>query len=189
MRNKDTFLALGCIIIGFAYRLIPGHPSNVTPVATMALVGGMYMSRKWLAFVAPILALYVGDLILNNTILRGFYPEHSGLVLWSDYMAFNILAMAATVGIGFLLMRKATSTKILAGGLAASILFFFVTNFGSWLTMPIYPKTIGGLLSCLGAGIPFFRNTLIGNFVFVIAFIGAIDFWRKSAKSSYLAKV
>ena len=161
MKRKDLFLALTCIIIGFAYRLIPGHPSNITPVAAMALIGGMYISRRTLAFVAPILALYLGDLVLNNTILRSFFPDHSGLVLWSDYMAFNILAMIATVIIGIILSKSNALSKILGGGITSSVAFFVITNMGAWLTTIIYPKTLTGLLACFTAGIPFFQNTLL----------------------------
>ncbi len=189
MKRKDLFLALTCIIIGFAYRLIPGHPSNITPVAAMALIGGMYISRRTLAFVAPILALYLGDLVLNNTILRSFFPDHSGLVLWSDYMAFNILAMIATVIIGIVLSKSNALSKILGGGITSSVAFFVITNMGAWLTTIIYPKTLTGLLACFTAGIPFFQNTLLSNFLFITLFVTTIEIVRKYVTKGDLASV
>jgi len=189
MKRKDMFLALTCIIIGFAYRLIPGHPSNITPVAAMALIGGMYISRSLLAFVAPILALYLGDLVLNNTVLRSFYPDHSGLVLWSDYMTFNIMAMIVTVVLGIVLSKSNALGKIIGGGLMSSLAFFVITNFGSWLTTIIYPKTITGLMACFTAGIPFFQNTLMGNFLFLTLFVTAIEMAKKYVLKGDLASV
>ena len=178
MKNKDIILAMGCILIGFAYRLIPNHPPNFTPVAAMALVGGMYMNKRLLAFLAPLAALYIGDLILNNTILRSFFTEQTGFILWSEYMTFTYLAILATVAIGILLRHNGVSTKIVAGGLFSSVLFFLVTNFGSFLTLPMYPKTGVGLIACYEAAIPFFRNTLVGNYVFGTIFIGGIELIR-----------
>ena len=178
MKNKDILLAFSCILIGFIYRLIPGHPANFTPVAAMALVGGLYIDRRWIAFLIPIIALYMGDLILNNTILRSFYPEQTGFILWNKYMIFNFLAMGLTVGLGILLKNNRTSTKMVAGGLFASVVFYLITNLGSWISLPMYPKTGAGLLASYTAGIPFFRSTLIGNMAFAIVFIGSIEMMR-----------
>lgn len=175
MKNRDFILAFVFIIIGFAYRLIPHHPPNFTPVAAMALVGGMYMNRKVLAIMVPFIALYLSDLILNNTINRGFFTEQTGLILWSKYMFYTYGAMLCTVILGMILSNRSAGIKILAGGLVASVLFFLVTNFGSWLTLPMYPKSSAGLLMSYEAAIPFFQYTLIGNLVFVTIFVGSIE--------------
>lgn len=155
MKNRDLFLAFGFILIGFAYRLIPNHPPNATPVAAMALVGGMYLNRKVMAFLVPIIALYLGDLILNNTINRSFFPNIEGTVLWSDYMLYGYGAFLLTVVLGMMLTKKSSGMKIIAGGLISSVLFFVVTNFGSWLTIPTYPKTPAGLLLCYELAVRF----------------------------------
>lgn len=168
-------MAFVFIIVGFAYRLIPHHPPNFTPVAAMALVGGIYMNRKALAFMVPFIALFLSDLILNNTINRGFFMEQTGMILWADYMPFTYGAMMATVALGMILTNRSAGIKILAGGLIASVLFFLVTNFGSWLTWPMYPKSPAGLLMSYEAAIPFFQLTLIGNLVFVTIFVGSIE--------------
>jgi hypothetical protein len=41
-----------------------------------------------------------------------------------------------------------------------------VTNFGVWATGG-YPPTFGGLVECYVAAIPFFRNTVVGDLVYV----------------------
>jgi hypothetical protein len=44
--------------------------------------------------------------------------------------------------------------------------FFLVTNFLVWLRGTTYPQTLEGLLTCYLAGVPFYRQTLVGDLVF-----------------------
>lgn len=175
MKQKDLLIVIICILIGFIYRLIPGTPHNFTPIGAMALTGGLYVSRKSLALLIPLVALFASDLILNNTLNRVFFPDHTGMVFFADYMIWSYLAFALTVGIGILLFRQKAMSKILVGSFGATVLFFIMTNFGTWLTSAIYPKTAAGLLLCFEAGIPFLQNTLISNLIFVGIFVGSIE--------------
>ena len=63
--------------------------------------------------------------------------------------------------------------KTAAGaGLAASILFFVVTNFGVWALDSLYPRTLEGLVICYVAAIPFFANTLAGTLFYTAVLFG-----------------
>ena len=65
--NHARLLALlSAILAAAALRLVP-HPPNFTPIGAMALFSGAYLGRRGLAFVAPIAALLLSDLVL------GFY--------------------------------------------------------------------------------------------------------------------
>ena len=86
MKQRDLLIVVTCILIGFIYRLIPGTPHNFSPIAAMALTGGLYVSRRSLALLIPLVALFASDLILNNTINRVFFTKHTGAVLFADYM-------------------------------------------------------------------------------------------------------
>lgn len=187
MKNKDFVLALACILIGFVYRLIPGYPANITPVAAMALVGGLYLNRKALAFLIPIVALFASDFILNNTINRGFFSDHSGIVLFDTYMYWTYGAFLLTVVLGIVLARSKSTSKIIVGGVGASVLFFILSNIGAWISMPMYPKDITGLAACFTAAIPFFRNTILGNLVFASIFVGSIEYLRSYNPGKQLA--
>ncbi|NNK90138.1 MAG: hypothetical protein HKO89_05970, partial [Saprospiraceae bacterium] len=85
MKVNNFFLVVSLIIIAAIYRLLP-HPPNATPVGAMALMGGLYIGRKHLAFILPIVALFLSDLVINNTISRPFLTEQTGFVIFSDYM-------------------------------------------------------------------------------------------------------
>ena len=65
--NHARLLALlSAIVAAAALRLVP-HPPNFTPIGAMALFSGAYLGRRAIAFVAPLGALLLSDLVL------GFY--------------------------------------------------------------------------------------------------------------------
>ena len=161
--NKKQLLiryasALLLIVVAAFSRLIP-HPANFTAVAAIALFGGVYLDRK-IAFVVPVVAMFVSDYVI------GFY----GGMFWV-YGSFALIGL-----IGLWLKNHKTPMAILGGTLAGSIIFFFVTNFGEWL-MPtsIYAHTWAGLVECFVMAIPFFRNTVSGDLLFVTAMFGAYE--------------
>jgi len=156
MDNKARLLALlVAIFAAAAMRLLP-HPPNFSPIAAMALFSGAYLSRQTLAFVAPIAALLLSDLVL------GFYPE----------VIFVYLSVALTVLIGWLISKRKTAVRVGAAAVASSLLFYAVTNFGVWLVVDLYPKTLPGLAACYVAAIPFFQNTLAGDLFFTALLFG-----------------
>jgi len=185
MKNRDVLLAFVFITIGFIYRLIPVHIPNFTPVAAMALVGGMYMGRKSLALLVPVAALYLSDIILNNYVFKAAFTGETGFILWADYMYFTYGAMLIAVVIGMFLAKKSVGSKILVGGLLSSLTFYAFADFGSWLTLPMYPKTIAGLMASYVNGFPFFLATLLGNIVFAAIFIGCIEYMKQSKEASF----
>jgi len=71
-----------------------------------------------------------------------------------------------------------------APGLAASILFFVVTNFGVWALDSLYPRTLEGLVICYVAAIPFFANTLAGTLFYTAVLFGGVP-WSKFAHMFY----
>jgi hypothetical protein len=61
---------------------------------------------------------------------------------------------------------------VVGAALASSVLFFIVTNFGTWLVSGMYPLTGGGLAACYVAGIPFFQNTAVGDLFYCAVLFG-----------------
>ena len=148
--------ALIAIILGAALsRLIP-HPPNLTSVTAVALFGGAYFSDRRLAFLVPLAALFLSDLVL------GFY-HHMEIV----YASFALI-----VCIGLWLQKNRSPLHIAGAALASSVLFFLLTNFGVWAFGSLYPMTLNGLIACYVAAIPFFRNTLLGDLLYTIVLFG-----------------
>ena len=146
--NTSRLLAiLLAILSAGALRLVP-HPPNFTPIGAMALFSGAYLGRRGLiAFAAPL-----GAMLLSDTMI-GF---HSGLL-------FVYASIAAIVVIGWLALQRRSPLRIGAAAVAGSVLFFIVTNFGTWAVSGMYPLTASGLAACYVAAIPFFQNTLAGD--------------------------
>lgn len=146
---------LSAILVAAALRLVP-HPPNFSPIGAMALFGGAYFGRRALAFAAPLGALLLSDAIL------GF---HSGVPYVYGSVALVVL-------LGWAVAKRMTALTIAGAALASSILFFAVTNFGTWATGEIYPPTLAGLAACYVAAIPFFQNTLAGDLFFSALLFG-----------------
>lgn len=168
-----TGILLLMILMAALSRLLP-HPDNVTPVGAMALFGGAYFSRKYLAFLVPLLAMWLSDLVLNNLIYARLYPDYyEGFVWMGNLWVYASFVLIGIVGIR--LLKKVSVRKLVGASLIGSILFFLVTNFGSWMVDPMYPKTTSGLLAAYGAGIPFFRNTLLGDLLYCGVLFGVFE--------------
>lgn len=172
--SKENYLAvIGIIIVAAVSRLLP-HPPNVTPVSGMALLGAAYLTKKYLAFLMPFIALFVSDFIINNTIARIYFTEVEGLVIWQDYMLFTYLGFAAMILIGFYMKNKKKSLGLVTGTtILATLAFFVISNFGDWMGGFLYPKTIGGLITCYVAAVPFLINSILGNIFFAFVLFGA----------------
>jgi hypothetical protein len=163
MLNARFFTILGITLSAAAMRLLP-HPPNMTPIAAMALFGGVYFTNRKIAFLVPLAAMYLSDLAL------GFFVYDFGW--FHPFMPFVYASFAVTVCLGLLIRRRLTLLTVGGAALTSSVLFFIVTNFGVWLVDNLYLKTIAGLLSCYVAGIPFFRNTLMGNAFYTLVLFG-----------------
>ena len=163
---------LTIIFAGAFMRLIPHWP-NFTPIAAIALFGGAYMNRKYMAFLVPLAAMLVSDLIL------GFH-----VTMPAVYLSF-----VATVGIGLLIARKPNLLNIAGASLSASLLFFVVTNFGSWLGSPYYPQTFTGLMEAYAAGLVFFNNGSQGISFLVNSVLGDLFFNGLFFGAFYLARL
>jgi len=151
-----TVLALALILLAAALRIAP-HPWNFTPVGAMALFSGALLKDRRLAFLFPLVALFVGDIFI------GFHK-----LLPVVYASFLI-----NVGIGLWLRDRRTVARISLATLLGAIQFFLVTNFAVWWLLNSYPKTVSGLAACYLAGIPFFWNTLAGDAFYAALLFGA----------------
>ena len=143
------------IVTAAALRLVP-HPPNFSPIDAMALFSGAYLGRRWMAFAAPVAALFLSDLVL------GFY--HGMVTVYAT--------VALIVVIGWWLSSSRSPLRIAAAALAGSVTFFVITNFGMWLFSGFYPLTSAGLAACYIAAIPFFQNTVAGDLFYAALLFG-----------------
>lgn len=156
----------GLILLAAFSRLIP-HPPNFAPIGAIALFGGASFADRRIAFVVPLVAMFLSDLALG--ILSGDLSLGVHRLIPVVYGSFALI-----VCLGFWLRKRRTLVPIAGAVLASSLVFFVLTNFGVWALGSSYPKTWEGLTACYVAGIPFFRNTLLGDAVYNTVLFGGI---------------
>lgn len=169
MFNLITAVLL--ILFAAFSRLLP-HPMNFAPITAIALFGGAYLDRR-LVFIVPLIAMLISDAFI------GFY---SGF-----YWVYGALIIIGFIGLWLRnKMDEPAGKKILfIGGsaLVSSIIFFFITNFAFLYPPTMYPHTFDGIIASYAAGIPFFRNALGGDLIYVTLMFGVYELVMKmSAK-------
>ena len=153
-----TTTVIGFVLLAAVSRLLP-HPPNVAPIMAMALFGGAYLANRRLAFLLPLAAMLLSDLVIGL---------HSQLL--AVYAAFALIVL-----IGRGLQQSRTFARIAGSTLLGSVLFFVITNFGVWAVDQLYPKTWEGLAACYVAAIPFFRNALTGDVLYSALLFGGFE--------------
>lgn len=177
MMNPRFMALITMVFTGAAMRLIP-HPPNFVPIAAMALFGGAHFTQKRTAFMVPLLAMFLSDLIIT-----GGYHAMLPIV----YACFVL-----TVCLGRLIRLKKSPLTIGLTALSGSVMFFIITNLGVWMVFDFYPKTLDGLIQCYIAAIPFFRNTIAGDLVFATILFGSFALAEKyipAIRKNQLVKV
>jgi hypothetical protein len=136
-------------------------PFSFTPVVAALLYFGARMPRKqmWI----PLVMLAASGVYLSR-VTYGYPFTPDLLIIWTWYAAMMLFGGAVIKGFSPLRIGAAT--------LAGSISFFLVSNFAVWLVWNMYPKTLGGLMLCYAAGLPFFRNAIASDVFFSAAFFG-----------------
>ncbi len=155
--KEKLLLPVIIICVAALMRIFP-HVPNIAPITAMALFGGMYMERKY-ALILPLVALFLSDLFL------GF---HNTVVF--VYVSFGLVAVLGIVG-----RERKTIGRVLGMTLFSSLLFFFITNFGVWLVSGMYEKSVQGLITCFTYALPFLRNTLVGDFMYMGLLVGGYE--------------
>ena len=154
INNKNVFnhyLLPACLILVLSFsRLIP-HPWNFTPVLALGIFSGFYFRQFLLSFFIVVLAMFLGDLYL------GFH----------NTMFFTYISLSLAVLIG-LYIKRFNFKEILFSGFTSSICFYLITNFGAWITLPMYSKDLSGLINSYVLAVPFFHNTLLSTFFYLI---------------------
>jgi hypothetical protein len=151
-----------CVALTVLYTELPPayRPWNVSAIGALALFATARLGLwQGVAFTAAALALK--DFTLFQRL--GWGPNPLALVYFAGYVL-----------IGRVFLRRAASmSRPLAAAVGGGLAFFLTSNFAVWALGNYYPHSLAGLADCFAAGIPFYRNTLVGDVVFSAALFGA----------------
>ncbi len=168
---RVQFGVLSIMILSAAFcRMVP-HMLNFSPLCAIGLFGAAHFTQKWKAFLVPLLATWLSDLFINNVL----YASYNPVFVWfysGFYWQYGAYVLVILLGIG-LFKNNITLPKLVGSAIASSVLFFLISNFGSWLNNPIYTKDLAGLLTCYAAGVPFYQGTLLGDLFYSTILFGA----------------
>ena len=157
MSKQKTFIILFLSLLIIVSRLIP-HAANFSPIFALGLFIG-FLSTDWHLGFLPLLALFVSDLFL------GFYQPG---VMLTVYFSLFITILA-----GLALKKSYSYNLALSYSLVSAIIFFALTNWAVWFFGTWYSADLTGLQQSYLLAIPFFKNTLLSNFVYSAFFFGA----------------
>jgi hypothetical protein len=139
--RKETVL-VSFVLVAILMRLVP-HPPNVAPITAVALFAGTFFDKKHWAVLMPLLAMVFTDIFLGFSMITP--------VVYLSFLAITVVGM---------LFKKMNFGTVLL----SSLVFFALTNLGVWVLH--YPLTPEGLMTCFTLAIPFFINSLLGDFFF-----------------------
>jgi len=167
------FIILSLLVIAAALTralpyLIP-HIWNFTAVGALAIFAGAQFSNRGLAFIMPLAAMAISDIFIGN----GF-----SLLVYCGFTAM--------VACGFLVRNKINVSNVILASFISASVFYLITNFAFFYPITLYPHNISGILTSYAAGLPFFRNMLIGNIVFSAVLFSS--FYLLSKRYPVLAK-
>ena len=170
----------GMILLAAISRFLPiAMPSmnNFSPVGAMALFGGAYFVKKHWAFIFPMIALWLSNLVLNNVFYTKYYPTFSFGFELAVFVSF-----ALVVAIGIVVLKKVNLTNLLIANVLGTIGFFLISNFFVWAGGKMYPQTMEGFITCYTMALPFLKNTLISNLLYSAVMFGVYEYAKTRVK-------
>lgn len=158
-KKIEFIIAIIFVLIGVSLRLLP-HAPNFTPVAAIALFGGVYLSKKT-ALILPIAIMMISDIFIGSYEIK---------LMISVYLGFLIC-----VFLGFCLKKSKKASTIIGSSILSAFIFFVLTNFAVWVFTPWYAKNLSGLIQCYFMALPFFKNTLLASLFYTSVFFTAYE--------------
>jgi hypothetical protein len=163
--NKNILWALVItVVVASLLRVIPNRLYGFTPQLALAIFSGAFIKDKKLAFLLPIVSMFISDLIYQALYLAGVTPIYGFYKgQWINY------ALIASVTVFGLMLKNIRVTNVLLVSIAGPTFFFLISNFLTWAGVGDYveyTKDLSGLMLCYEAGLPFYKNSLIGTVVY-----------------------
>lgn len=156
------------ILFGILTRILP-HAWNFTSVGAIALFSGYYIKNKKIAFAMPIAIMLLSDWKI------GFYQWQ---IMASVYASFAVVVL-----LGVLIKNKKWYFA-LPTSIAGTIIFFLVTNYAVWQFGTWYPHTFAGFTQCMMAGLPFIKNSFMGDLSYTFVLFSVAEFAADLARRS-----
>jgi hypothetical protein len=165
--SPRTSVLVVLIVFAVAVRLViffvpTASAYNATPVEAIALFGGAYFTDRRLAFIVPLAAMFLADLIIG--------------LHWMIPIVYGCIALSVALGFG--LRNRVNALRVAGFGIAGSLLFFVVVSFAEWVIGDT-EFCRAGIVSCYAAALPFLKNAIIGTLIWSTVLFGAFELMRR----------
>lgn len=184
MNTKQRTILLATVLVLFAVvtRIMTVEQNiwNFAVIGAVSLFSGAIFRNKAIAFVLPLVAYLISDLYIEFTKGNGFYDA-------SQFFVYG--AMLVTVFFGTK-MKSAKWYNVIGFSVLSSVSFYLISNFGVWFAgffpskYVMYPTNLTGLIDCMIAGIPFYKNTFASDLIFSVVLFGGYAAYVKASKQS-----
>lgn len=172
--KKKIIIAVVLVALAVATRFMP-HLWNFTALTAVALFAGNYLGPRYAVGVV-FATMLISDLFI------GFYSWPLMLSVYGSFALVGLVpSLVGKVGAGKKNQQKQSgilsgTTKVFGMSLLGSIIFFLVTNWAVWFFGTMYPANFSGLFSSYIAGLPFFRNAILGDLWYTGVFFGVYEY-------------
>lgn len=153
------------------------HIYNLVPVAALGIFSGSILNNKLHAYLIPLFAMLLSDIGIGLfTNMQGFY----GISQFVNYAALALVTFTGTY------LVKRNVLNIAGYTLGGSLIFFILSNFGTFLS-GYYGYSVAGFTECFTLAIPFYKSEMANTF-FLNSFVGDLCFSFIAFGIFYLAK-
>ncbi|MFW5887168.1 MAG: DUF6580 family putative transport protein [Bacteriovoracia bacterium] len=174
MTTKNKILiAFVLVVLAVVTRFMP-HLWNFTALTAVALFAGNYLGPRYAVGV-------VFSTMVISDFFIGFYDWKLMLTVYGSFAMVGLIpSLIGRVGHGKSEDKKqnmySNTTKVFGMSLLGSVLFFLITNWAVWFFGTMYPANFSGLISSYFAGLPFFRNAILGDLWYTGVFFGVYEY-------------
>ncbi|MGE7775840.1 DUF6580 family putative transport protein [Chitinophaga sp. NPDC101104] len=128
---------------------------NFTAMGAGALFAGVILKDKKYAYAVPLVSLLLTDLFFYFfTDIQGIYGGEM-LFVYAGHMLVTFIGTR---------IRKVTTGRVFLGAVASGLVFYLMSNMGTFIFRDLYPHTLSGLITCYWSAIPFYKQDVFGSF-------------------------
>ena len=167
-KQKSSVLIAIILVVLAALSRVALYPHNFSPIIGMAVFAGAVIKDKRFAFVLPLFAMLLSDVIFQvSKIAPGF---------WGMGQVVNYAILGLITIIAFNL-KKITVLNVAGYSILSSVIFFILSNSSCFFidnpVYHLYAQNFNGYISCIYAGLPFFKISLIADLTYSGVLFGA----------------
>lgn len=167
-QNTSTIILAVLLILAAAISRVVMYPHNFSPIIGMAIFSGAVIKDKRLAFILPIVSMFLADVMFEVfKIAPGFWG-------WGQLVGYGILALITIIAFN---LKKINPVNVIGYSLISSVIFFILSNLSFFIIdNPIYhtyPQNANGFVQCFVQALPFFKISVIADLVYSGILFGA----------------